>query len=363
MPNQQLVDYINQCLAAGQTKEQIKQSLLQVGWQEGDINEALGGVSGSIVIPTTPSLPQDQSASSQVKYAGFWIRYIASSIDGLILTLAVNALPLILGFIFGNIFIILILRVIGLLFVPIYFIIMTYKQQATIGKKLANLMVISDKAENLSLGQVILRETIGRIVSSIFFIGYIMVGFTQRKQGLHDKIAKTTVIYKDPNKKVSVWVIILGVLVPVIMIGIIFLSIPLALFGALRNSDKTINVSINSLSEKKSTEEKIKNDIFNKIINEQEKKEQVECKYNKDCINKIGDICFQNSCQTKEEIYEKYPIKSKEECKSVISENTKSGFYSYYFSSAVGGEVCSECFMDLQCKEGFKCGLGECVVK
>lgn len=42
MPNQQLVDYINQCLAAGRTKEQIKQSLLSAGWQNKDIEEALG---------------------------------------------------------------------------------------------------------------------------------------------------------------------------------------------------------------------------------------------------------------------------------------------------------------------------------
>lgn len=51
MQNQQLVDYINQSLAAGQTKEQIKQSLLQIGWREGDINEAFGGASANIATP------------------------------------------------------------------------------------------------------------------------------------------------------------------------------------------------------------------------------------------------------------------------------------------------------------------------
>jgi hypothetical protein len=30
-----------------------------------------------------------------------------------------------------------------------------------------------------------------------------MVAFTQRKQGLHDMIASTAVIYKDPNKGMS----------------------------------------------------------------------------------------------------------------------------------------------------------------
>jgi len=44
MPNKQLVDYVNQCLAQGQKKEQIKQSLLLVGWQSGDIDEVLGNI-------------------------------------------------------------------------------------------------------------------------------------------------------------------------------------------------------------------------------------------------------------------------------------------------------------------------------
>lgn len=49
MPNQQLVDYIDQCLAAGQTKEQIKQSLLSAGWQEENIDEELG--SANVAMP------------------------------------------------------------------------------------------------------------------------------------------------------------------------------------------------------------------------------------------------------------------------------------------------------------------------
>lgn len=51
MPNQQLTDYVNQCLAAGQTKEQIKQSLLQSGWQDADVDDALGGEMVDIVAP------------------------------------------------------------------------------------------------------------------------------------------------------------------------------------------------------------------------------------------------------------------------------------------------------------------------
>lgn len=49
MANQQLIDYINQALSQGQSKEQIKQALLIVGWQEKDVEEAFGGLSDKIV--------------------------------------------------------------------------------------------------------------------------------------------------------------------------------------------------------------------------------------------------------------------------------------------------------------------------
>lgn len=95
MPNQQLVEYINQCLAAGQTKEQIKQSLFSAGWQEADIDETLGGVSGTVAVPTMLLFPQEQAVSGQIKYAGFWIRYIAASIDGLVISIATLLLTII----------------------------------------------------------------------------------------------------------------------------------------------------------------------------------------------------------------------------------------------------------------------------
>ena len=39
MPNQQLIDYIKQAQAAGQSKEEIRAALLGVGWQENKIEQ------------------------------------------------------------------------------------------------------------------------------------------------------------------------------------------------------------------------------------------------------------------------------------------------------------------------------------
>lgn len=66
--------------------------------------------------------------------------------------------------------------------------------QGTIGKKLLNIKVVDERMERITF----LRAT-GRYFSKtlsfiILGIGYMMAGWTEKKQALHDKIAKTYVI-------------------------------------------------------------------------------------------------------------------------------------------------------------------------
>lgn len=62
MPNQQLLDYINQQTRKGTPVGQIKQNLLAAGWQEADIDEALAG-SGS-ASADAPQFPETAMQSS-----------------------------------------------------------------------------------------------------------------------------------------------------------------------------------------------------------------------------------------------------------------------------------------------------------
>jgi type II secretory pathway pseudopilin PulG len=103
---------------------------------------------------------------------------------------------------------------------------MTHKYQATLGKMAVGIKVQSEEGADATLGKIILRETLGKILSMItIFIGYIMAAFTGKKQALHDKLASTVVIYKDPNKKISRWV--LGFVI------VIFIFIFIAIIGIL----------------------------------------------------------------------------------------------------------------------------------
>lgn len=76
-----------------------------------------------------------------------------------------------------------------------YFIIMLYYGGATIGKKLMKIKVVSTNGNKLTFLNIIYRETIGKYLSSIFFIGYIMIICDKYKKGLHDILCDTQVIY------------------------------------------------------------------------------------------------------------------------------------------------------------------------
>lgn len=76
-----------------------------------------------------------------------------------------------------------------------YFIIMTYTCGRTVGKMLMKIRVVSAGGQELTFGQVCFREIIGKYLSGILYIGYILVGIDGEKRGIHDMLADTRVIY------------------------------------------------------------------------------------------------------------------------------------------------------------------------
>ncbi len=82
----------------------------------------------------------------------------------------------------------------------IYFILPTTIFGRTLGKKVVGIRVVRvNCSEHLEFGQVVLRETIGKLISTVLLLtGFFMVSFTSRKRALHDYIANTVVVmYRD----------------------------------------------------------------------------------------------------------------------------------------------------------------------
>jgi uncharacterized RDD family membrane protein YckC len=149
-----------------------------------------------------------------MKFAGFWIRVAALLIDSIIYGVFRFALIFVTyAFIVHptspkvdpfNTNVLIIENIIGLLIVIGYFAgFESSRWQATIGKKLMKIKVVDLNGHRISFGQAIGRY-LSKIVSCLTFcIGYMMAGWTEKKQALHDKIAGTLVIYEETNKEIS----------------------------------------------------------------------------------------------------------------------------------------------------------------
>ena len=143
-------------------------------------------------------------------YAGFWRRFVAIIIDVVVL----SVLEIFVWFIIGSIieFINPIAKV-GMVFgIPyvkfanyvvstvvdwLYFTLLesSYKQ-ATLGKMALGIIVTDLNGNRISFGRANVRYW-SKIISLLTLcIGYIMAGFTKKKQALHDMIANTLVIKK-----------------------------------------------------------------------------------------------------------------------------------------------------------------------
>lgn len=83
----------------------------------------------------------------------------------------------------------------------LYFILLTYKTGATIGKKAFHLKVQSVEDRKMTFFEVAVRETVGRFLSGIVFIGYIFIIANENKRGLHDMISDTEVVYYHGEKE------------------------------------------------------------------------------------------------------------------------------------------------------------------
>ncbi len=157
---------------------------------------------------------------NEVRYAGFWIRFVASFLDTLFLALPVGIVIYFLSdgnwFDFSQYQQNLQMAMAGntnalntqpqtslkweLLFeVAILLITMIFWKRwrgATPGKRLLHIKIVDSKTfEDIDNKQAITRS-IGYIVSTLtLLIGFIMVGFRKDKRGLHDLLASTAVIY------------------------------------------------------------------------------------------------------------------------------------------------------------------------
>ena len=134
----------------------------------------------------------------QREYAGFWIRFGAKFVDGIILQVAARILGLFVGLAFkGAENAVYIAAALGLVLNAIYVIYFTGKYGATPGKMVCKIEVIRPDGSPMTFGRATGRYFAEILSSLTLGIGYIMVAFDDEKRALHDRVADTRVVRKQ----------------------------------------------------------------------------------------------------------------------------------------------------------------------
>ncbi|HDJ33618.1 MAG TPA: RDD family protein [Bacteroidetes bacterium] len=155
----------------------------------------------------------------RVRYAGFWLRFVAYLIDYLLLEIIgfIISIPFIGAIVFsaftiaesnsfnektvfgiaGILGAVFMMVIITILLGWLYFALMeSSKNQGTLGKMALGLKVTDMKGQRISFGRATGRY-FGKIISGmVFMIGYILAGLTEKKQALHDMMAGCLVVRK-----------------------------------------------------------------------------------------------------------------------------------------------------------------------
>lgn len=145
-------------------------------------------------------------------YAGFWLRFFAFFIDSIILSIPIaviygityfalyaslydpsdeNNAALGVASLFASVWLSLITGLLGTLY---YATMESSRLQASLGKLALGLKVTDLQGGRISFWRAFGRELAKTVSILTFYIGFIMIAFTDRKQALHDIMASTLVV-------------------------------------------------------------------------------------------------------------------------------------------------------------------------
>lgn len=161
--------------------------------------------------PSYSARPRGGGGSAFLSYAGFWKRFVAVFIDGIILQILYFFVAIAYGVVWGmsqtmdggtmaaddleKLGSSPVLFLLNILVAWIYFATLeSSSSQATLGKRAMKIIVTDLDGDPISFGRASLR-VFGKFLSTLTFcIGYLMAAFTGQKQALHDFVASTLVV-------------------------------------------------------------------------------------------------------------------------------------------------------------------------
>jgi uncharacterized RDD family membrane protein YckC len=158
--------------------------------------------------PQAPTIALSYSQahpSTGTAYVGFWWRVLAAIIDGFVLMVPQCFIGILAGMAIvtstaagghlNQMAVNGLIRLLGAIVAWLYYALMeSSAKQATVGKMAIGVRVTDENGARISFARATGRH-FGKYLSMLCLgIGFIMVGLTKRKQGLHDLMAKTFVV-------------------------------------------------------------------------------------------------------------------------------------------------------------------------
>ena len=138
---------------------------------------------------------EENIAIKAVNYGGFWKRVISYIIDFFVLIVPIALMQHFLGGSTTENPITIADYIINISVWGVYYVYCeTSPWQATVGKKIVGLKVTDLSGNKVTTGQAITRYLMMIPACLLLFIGILMVAFTEKKQGLHDKVARALVV-------------------------------------------------------------------------------------------------------------------------------------------------------------------------
>ena len=123
--------------------------------------------------------------------AGFWIRFAATFIDAAIIYIALTLIERILNRFNVYVPFEITFLVLGLL----YTLILVTLRGNTVGKWACGLTVKGTDGQRSWFLRTFVRETVGKLASAVpLGFGFMWIGFTKKKRGWHDYVARTQVV-------------------------------------------------------------------------------------------------------------------------------------------------------------------------
>jgi uncharacterized RDD family membrane protein YckC len=158
------------------------------------------------------------SEPTGTQYGGFWVRFLALLVDSAIVFLVCAALLVGAAMALGPEELMpaaLVVWLLGLLYWPVMH---ASGGQATFGKAILGLKVARFDGRRISILRALWREIAKIFSAAVLMLGYLMAGFTPRKQGLHDLMAATYVMREGSSHAILALVVaIAGFALPVVV--------------------------------------------------------------------------------------------------------------------------------------------------